>query len=215
MSSSSLTPFQRALKDAYFAACDLLPRDLHRSAILIGGAASIVHGMASRKTDDVDIVVTTQALAILNDAIDNRQGGFHKDSDESIMWSKRDGLDHLFYVRVELIEIEGPFVPRIPSVVSFGKGCVASLPELVRLRCETLVARGGEHDFEDLRLLLPMVRQKGLKLPHIEEEEMGVLVEAVGMLEDEGSEVIFIDILSSFEAGGRRWDDWKHYLSTV
>ena len=143
------------------------------------------------------------------------RGGFHKDSDDTIWWDKRVNLEHQFYVRVELIQLDGPFVPRIPSFVGFGKGCVASLPELVRLRCETLVGRGDAQDFEDLRLLLPMVRQKGLKLPYIEEEEMGVLVEAVGMLEDEGSEVIFIDILSSFEAGGRHWDDWKHYLSTV
>ena len=103
------------------------------------------------------------------------------------------------------MQLNGPFVPRRPSVVSFGNGCVTTLPELVRFGCETQVARGDGQDDFDLRFFLPMASQKGLKLPHIEEEETGIMVEAVGTLEDENLHSMFIDILPSFEAGDRRW----------
>lgn len=59
-----------------------------------------------------------------------------------------------------------------------------------------------------------MMNQRGLQLPHIGEEELGIMIEAVEMLEDgelEDGELegLFISILSSFEdPTGRRWENW-------
>ena len=86
---STLLPLQQAVLNAFYAACDLLPRNLRQSVTLIGGAATIAHGMVSRKTEDADILVSVTALAILDNAIDSRRGGFHKDSDETIRWAQR------------------------------------------------------------------------------------------------------------------------------
>lgn len=210
---SCLTPKQQALKEAYSAACELLPVHLRRSAILIGGAASIVHGMTDRDSEDADLLVSHEALVTLYNAISRRQGGFRVDFDE-ITLSQRDHLgNHEFFVRVELIQLNGPFAPRIPSIVGFGDGWVATLPELVRFRCETLVARGDEVDYYDLRRLLPMMNRRGLQLPHIGEEELGIMIEAVEMLEDGELEGLFISILSSFEdPTGRRWENWVDFM---
>lgn len=133
---------------------------------------------------------------------------------DEILWSKRNHLgDHQFYVRVELIQLNGPFAPRIPSAVGFGDGWVATLPELVRFRCETLVERGDGVEYFDLQRLLPMMNQRDLQLPHIGEEELGVMIEAVEMLKDGGSKGLFISILSSIEnPTGRRWENWVEFM---
>lgn len=68
-------PVNKAFIDAYFSACDLLPRNHHQVPIMVGGAASIVHGMPHRQTEDVDIVVDKPAMDILDNAVNNRQGG--------------------------------------------------------------------------------------------------------------------------------------------
>ena len=138
-----ITPLQQAYLDAYTAACALVPRNLRQTVILFGGAASIAHGILDRKAKDVDILVGVEALAILDDAIINMREGFHRDCDGAIKWDKCDSQQtKLFEVTVELVEIGGPFVPRVPEVVGFGEGYVATLAELVRLRASTLVERG-------------------------------------------------------------------------
>ncbi|KAL9025852.1 MAG: hypothetical protein Q9196_005396 [Gyalolechia fulgens] len=202
-SRSRLSPLQQAILNAYDAAYALLPHDLRQSAILIGGAVSIAHGMVSRKTEDVDILVSVSALAILEGVIIRRQGGLRRDSNGSVKWAQRDrNGEHQFFVTMELIQLGGPFAARIPEVVGFAEGWVATLAELVRSRCETFVNRGDKRDEEGLRHLLPMARQAGSLLRHIGEEEMGVMVEAVMVLEDEGLGDIFMSILSSFEEKG-------------
>lgn len=63
------------------------------------------------------------------------------------------------------------------------------------LRAETLVVIGESQDYKDLRLLLPMAAQRGLKLPDFEEEELEALVEAVELLECKNLECTFNSIL--------------------
>ncbi|OCL08745.1 hypothetical protein AOQ84DRAFT_388627 [Glonium stellatum] len=158
-----ITPLQQAYLDAYAAACELVPRNLRRTVILFGGAASIAHGILDRKAKDVDILVGVEALAILDDAIINQREGFHRDSDGTIKWDKCDSQQiKLFEVTVELVELGGPFVPRFPEVVGFGEGYVATLPELVRLRASTLVGRGDASDHIDFVLLLSEARQQNI-----------------------------------------------------
>ena len=71
---------------------------------------------------------------------------------------------------------------------------VATLPKLVRFKCETPVDRIDMTDNFELRCLLMMTR-RGLKLPHIG-QELGVMIEAVEMLESEVLEGDFVSILS-------------------
>jgi hypothetical protein len=205
-----LTPLQQAYLDAYTAACALVPRNLRQTVILFGGAASVAHGILDRKVKDVDILVGVEALAILDDAIINMREGFHRDYDGTIKWDKCDSQQNkLFEVTVELVEIGGPFVPRVPEVVSFGEGYVATLAELVRLRASTLVERGGASDHIDFVLLLSLARQRKEKLPYLGEDEMKSMIEAVEMCEESrDTDELFMDVLGSFEWRGVRYENW-------
>jgi hypothetical protein len=83
-------------------------------------------------------------------------------------------------VTVELILIGGPFVPSIPETVPYGNGFLATLPELVRLRAATLVGRGDDQDYKDFYFFLCMMSKgRRLRLPHIGEEELELMMEAV------------------------------------
>jgi hypothetical protein len=205
-----ITPLQQAYLDAYNAACAIVPHNLRHSVILSGGAASIAHGILDRKAKDVDILVSVEALAILDDAIINMREGFHRDSDGTIKWDKRDLHQvKLFEVTVELVELGGPFVPRIPEVVGFGEGYVVTLPELVRLRADTLVGRGDASDHIDYFLTLSLAAKQKVVLHHLGEEEMKSMIEAVEMCEEgQDMDVLFMGVLGSFEFGGARFENW-------
>ncbi|CZR63810.1 uncharacterized protein PAC_13707 [Phialocephala subalpina] len=208
--SRQITPLQQAYLDAYAAACALVPHNLRRQVILFGGAASIAHGILDRKAKDVDILVGVEALAILDDAIINMREGFHRDYDGTIKWDKCDLQNNkLFEVTVEFVDMGGPFVPRIPEVVGFGEGYVVTLTELVQLRASTLVGRGDESDHIDFFLLLSLA----VKLPHLGEEELGSMIEAVEMCEESrDTDVLFMDVLGSFELGGVRYESWVEWV---
>ncbi|PQE20462.1 hypothetical protein CJF30_00001782 [Rutstroemia sp. NJR-2017a BBW] len=213
-----ITPLQQAYLDAYSAACALVPRNLRQTIILFGGAASIAHGILDRKAKDVDILVGVEALEILSDAISNMREGFHRDHDGSIKWDKCDSSNiKLFEVTVEFVELGGPFAPRIPEVVGFGEGYVATLTELVQMRASTLVNKGDGSDHIDFRLFLFEVVKRGVKLPHLREEELESMVEAVEMYEEsQDTDELFMSALGSFELGGVRfenWVAWARYMS--
>ena len=212
-----ITPLQQAYLDAYTATCTLVPRNLRQTVILFGGAASIAHGILDRKAKDVDILVGVEALAILDDAIINMREGFHRDYDGTIKWDKCDSQQNkLFEVTVELVEIGGPFVPRVPEVVGFGEGYVATLAELVRLRASTLVERGDASDYIDFVLLLSLARQREVKLPHLGEDEMKSMIEAVEMCEESrDTDELFMDVLGSFELGGVRYESWVAWAQSL
>jgi hypothetical protein len=212
-----ITPLQQAYLDAYTAASALVPRNLRQTVILFGGAASIAHGILDRKVKDVDILVGVEALAILDDAIISLREGFHRDCDGTIKWDKCDSQQNkLFEVKVELVEIGGPFVPQVPEVVGFGEGYVATLAELVRLRASTLVERGDASDHIDFVLLLSLARERKEKLPHLGEDEMKSMIEAVEMCEESrDTDELFMDVLGSFELGGVRYENWVAWAQSL
>ena len=74
----------------------------------------------------------------------------------------------------------------------------ATLPELVRLRASTLVGRGDTSDHVDFVLLLSLARQREAKLPHLEEDELESMIEAVEMCRS-------LEILMSCS-----WMFWDH-----
>lgn len=216
--SRQITPLQQAYLDAYAAACALVPRNLRRTVILFGGAASIAHGILDRKAKDVDILVGVEALAILEDAIINMREGFHRDYDGTIKWDKMDSSNNKFFeVTVELVELGGPFVPRLPEVVGFGQGYVTTLSELVRLRASTLVGRGDKSDHIDFALLLSTASKRKVKLPHLGEEEAKLMIEAVEICEgSRDMDRFFMDVLGSFDLGGVRFESvaaWAQSMS--
>jgi hypothetical protein len=169
---SSLIPLQEAVLNAYEAACSLVPLTLRHHVILIGGAGSIAQGMHDRKTEDANILVNTEALAILEDAVENRVRCFHRDTDGTIKWDQYDADGFAFSVKVEFILIGRLFAPRLPEIIPFRNGWVALLPWLVLFRATTLVNRGDEIDDFDFVRLLPMMCRVRLKLPHLEEDQM-------------------------------------------
>jgi hypothetical protein len=82
-------------------------------------------------------------------------------------------------VTVELVLIGGPFVPLFPETVPYGNGFLATLPEPVRLQAATLVNRGDDQDYVDFYFLLCLMSKGRLRLPHIGEEELELMMEAV------------------------------------
>ena len=221
---TSLLPIQQAQLSAYEAACHFVPRNLRHNFILIGGVATIAHGGSSRKAKDVDIITDVTCLDLMMQTIKLGQGGFGMDTDESYFWEARVANPAWdFKVTVEFIQLGGPFLPRVSSVVEFRNGFVANLPELLRFRCEVVLNRGDEKDHGDLQLLLKLMKNQRQKLPFIGEEELEGMVEAVEVvveeLGDESLCAIFINILTSFGVGGSifgSWPDWaKHHRLVV
>ncbi|KAL1303887.1 hypothetical protein AAFC00_000341 [Neodothiora populina] len=180
---SSLTNLQQGCLDAYAAACNLMPPDLLRAFILIGGAATIAQGSPERKTEDINIAVSPDALVAFVSLADNRRGGFARHNDESFTWDVTAQGKVSFQIPIELLLIPGPFVPRSLSVDKFRSGFVATIQELVRLRMSSLVGRGDDKDYRDLQLLLPMAETRGILLPDIvDEEEFGDMMAAVELV---------------------------------
>ena len=177
---SGFSPLQQGCLDAYAAASALIPVHLRPAFILIGGAATISHGALQRRTEDVDIAASPEAIGHLWEVAGKRQGGFSLcDSDGSITWDTGAYGGKSWLVTIELLEMPGPFVPFIPSVCEFRSGYVATLPELVGLRASALVGRGDQTDYDDFELLLRTTARRCLELPEVEREELKVLKEAV------------------------------------
>jgi hypothetical protein len=208
----SLLPRQQACLNAYEAACSVVSPALRRHVILIGGAASVAHGMHDRTTEDVDILVTEEALFLLEAAITDRLHGFHRDYDLVVKWDQVDAIGlHQFEVGVEFILLGGPLVPRLPEVVPFRNGYVASVAELILMRGETLVTRGDERDFFDFKRLLQMARSNGVQLPHLAEEQLEVMIDAVEIAEDDETIYNFMEAMTSFNEGGQFWRSWEEW----
>lgn len=197
--SSLLSPLQQGCLDAYAAACNLMPPDPLHAFILIGGAATIAQGAPERRTKDVNIAVSLEALVFFWSVADNRRGGFCRNaSDESFTWDVMVQGTVSFQVGIELAQMPGSFVSRSLSGDRFRSGFVATISELVRLRASTLVGRGDEVDYTDFGLLLRMAVARGVVLPYMDEEELGVLMEAVEMMRGDMFGCLFIRILSRY-----------------
>lgn len=180
---SGLSRFQQGCLDAYAAACSLIPSDLRHAFILIGGAATVFHWAREREPKDVDIAACSAAHVLLWEAAGNRREGFClNDTDGSITWDVPVRDSSPFRVNIEVLELPGEFIPFTPSVCAFRNGFVATLPELVRLRASILVERSDKTDYTDLKLLLNMTKERRLVVSDVGHEELGVLLEAVGML---------------------------------
>ena len=216
--SRPLTPLEQACLAAYDAICVLVPHNLRHTVILAGSAASLAHGFLGWKARDADILVGVEALGILCEAIDKRQGGLHRDGDLSVRWDMVNSEgDKLFEVKLDLVELGGWTCPRIPDVVGFGEGYVVTLTELVRLRGDSLINRGEWKDHISFHGLLSLAVKRKAKLPPLGEEEMKLMISAVEECElSRGTVEMFMEVLGRFEEGGvwfENWVAWAQYHS--
>jgi hypothetical protein len=87
-----------------------------------------------------------QAIANLGAflTVENWVRRFHIDADGTIKWDQYNADGFAFSVKVEFIEMGGPFAPRLPEIIPFRGGWVASLPWRVLLRATTLANRVDE-----------------------------------------------------------------------
>ena len=108
MSRSSILPIHQAVLDAHAAARAIVPSDLHRAVILIGGAAALYRGVPGANTQDADIACSPQAMVLLVEAAENRRGGFRRDPDGEVKWEHtRLG----FLVKVDFLLMPGECMP--------------------------------------------------------------------------------------------------------
>lgn len=192
-------PGSQLCLNAYAAACDLMPPDLLRAFILIGGAATIAQGSPDRTTEDANIAASEPALAAFWSLTQARRGGFQCDAmDESITWDSGD--KDCSPVKVEILQMPGPYVSHVLSVDKFRSGYVATIPELVRMRAFSVVDRGLRQDFKDFRYLVDTATKQRLIMPSLSDEDLKDLLEGVMAVEEEegfaelGS--LLIDMLS-------------------
>ncbi len=68
----------------------------------------------------------------------------------------------------------------------------------------------------DFPRLLSMTVNRGLKLPHLGEEELELMVEAVEMCSESwDAGTLFMDVLGSFELRGVVWAGWRDWARHV
>jgi hypothetical protein len=163
-----------ALLEAFSAAAALVPQDLRRSFVLVGGASLLSLG-GTRKTGDVDVAVTGPALhafhaAALNDERFNQLGG------ESWEYTSSNEI----CVPFEFLLQGGDFIPVIEGAREIG-ACGemrAGLGELAIMKAKTWLDRDEDKDLQDFRFLITKMGEMGETFGTLQpgdEEEMGDL----------------------------------------
>jgi len=82
-----------------------------------------------------------------------------------------------FKVRLELLQLGGPFVESVSAVELLG-GFVAGLPDLIWNRAKTIVGRGEDGDVADFKFLLAEAEKRGLTISLRDDDMREVLEEA-------------------------------------
>jgi hypothetical protein len=141
------------LLEAFTAATGLLPPNLREQFVLVGGVSMLTLG-GRRKTTDVDIVVTPEALNTFNEAaaIDP-----HFSQGTMNAWyytSTTPGIEGVS-VAIEFLGMGSGFAPVICAARPTLGGFRAGLAELILMKAQALDSRGEERDHEDLCFLSP------------------------------------------------------------
>lgn len=187
-----VTPPQKAaLLECFQAGTRLVPPELRRDFILVGGAASIAHS-SCLWTDDVDVAGSPKALFQFQEAVRKGAREFKKGPCETIDFVSPQGTR----VPVECLILNGDFVKAIAVVEPLHEGFVASPAELLLLRAETVVGRGTDGDVADFRWLLKKTVGRGIILRQLKAEKMEVLVEAARVALTPGETFVLSAILS-------------------
>ncbi|ORX91337.1 hypothetical protein BCR34DRAFT_501500 [Clohesyomyces aquaticus] len=168
-------PQKEALLACYQACTRLVPLDWRPEFILIGAAASIVHG-SELKTEDVDIAASPRAIHRFEETVRGGAQRFRKGSDGNTEFDSDQG----FPVKIEILHLDGQFVDSVHVIEPCSLGFVASVPDLFCLRAVTVLGRGDPGDVADFKWLLEsMMRGDGL-LPSMSSERLAEVVAGAG-----------------------------------
>jgi Nucleotidyl transferase AbiEii toxin, Type IV TA system len=171
------------LLEAFAAATELLPPTLREKFVLIGGTSMLSLG-GSRKTEDVDIAVTAEALDAFQEAaiLDPR---FSQDAMLSWTYTGNTPETRGITVTLEFLAMGGGFVPEIRAArpIALG-GFRAGLAELIVMKARTLDSRDEARDARDLRFLLEKMEgsDENFRDVELEEEDQEIMEDMVRRL---------------------------------
>jgi hypothetical protein len=123
----------------------------------------------------VDVAAPPEAIIEIWEGVQAGALNFSIGSDDRIAFDAPQG----FRLELDLIELGGGCVERFHATVPYYVGSVASVSDLLLLRAVTVVDRAGAGDLLDFGWLLSKVAETREKFPEIDDEELGVLLEAV------------------------------------
>lgn len=174
-------PEKKAFEACYQACTRLIPLDWRPEFVLIGAAASLIHGSRA-KTNDVDIAASPRAIYAFEEAVRGGAQRFRKGSDDNIEFDSHRG----FFVKIELLHLGGSFVESVHAIEPCSLGFVASVPDLFCLRAMTVLGRGDDGDVRDFKWLLKKMVRGDSQLPPLSSERLAEVVagaKAVGRVE--------------------------------
>jgi hypothetical protein len=146
-----------ALLEAFHAAVALIPLNLKKGLVLVGGTALLSLG-GNRKTRDVDFAVTTPSLHAFFAAAAN-DSRFSKDNMDTWEYTSTSGI----IVPFEFLSQGGGFVPVIRAAKEIGSGGAmrAGTGELAVMKARTWLGRDDDKDLEDFKFLLTKMDEVG------------------------------------------------------
>jgi hypothetical protein len=171
-----------ALFEAFAAAAELLHPALRRQFVLIGGTSMLVLG-STRKTEDVDIAVTAEALYEFEKAAapDSR---FSQDA--MLIWTYTGSTPETrgILVGFEFLAMGGIFVPEIRAVRPALGGFRAGLAELALMKAYALDSRDEPRDRHDLGFLLEKMEtsEETFRDVEVKDEDLKILKDMVASL---------------------------------
>ena len=161
-----------ALLEAFSAAVALLPPNLRSGMILVGGTSLLSVG-GDRKTEDVDVAVTIEALHAFFAAA-SQDPRFQKVGVDTWEYTSSNEIT----VPFEFLDQGGGFVPVIKAAreIAAGGPMRAGLGELAIMKARTSLDREEVKDMEDFKFLINKMEETGETFGELlpgEEGEMG------------------------------------------
>ncbi|KAI9651424.1 MAG: hypothetical protein M1829_003014 [Trizodia sp. TS-e1964] len=146
-----------ALKEAFASAVDLVPQELRRDFILVGGTSLLYLG-SDRATRDVDIAVRPAALHAFDEAA-SKDPRFHKTPMQTWEYKATNDIN----IEFEFLEQGGEFFRLITAAreIVLGGGMRAGVGELAVSKARTYLCRGEDKDLEDFQFLIRKMRELG------------------------------------------------------
>lgn len=160
-----------ALIETYEAAVSLLPKDLRKQFIVLGGTSLVMLG-SSRNTEDVDVAVTGTALDAFQTAA-AKDSRFRKGHAEDWTYTCPTGAIKDVTIPLEFLNLGGEFA-EVQAVKPQGSGFRPSLGELAKLKAKAYMSRGEDSDEQDFRFVLDEMTElaEGFEGVHLEDEDL-------------------------------------------
>ncbi|KAI9773523.1 MAG: hypothetical protein M1839_002059 [Geoglossum umbratile] len=170
------------LLETFATATSLLPAELREKFVLVGGASMLVLG-GDRKTEDVDIVVTAEALHAFEEAA-ALNPRFRKSVVQSWTYTSTTPEIEGLCATIEFLGMGGGFAPEIRAARPALGGFRAGLAELILMKAQAQDARDEYRDYVDICFLLDKmeVSEESFQGIAMEDEDLEILKDVVGGL---------------------------------